>query len=106
VDLGLGRQDAAVDGLFIGRVTSRLPGTLTLSLADGSGHETLRRIIALPAGDTTVLERFETPAAARATSLTFETPSENRIIITDLRIEGQSPALREYLRRTLVFPAS
>jgi hypothetical protein len=30
----------------------------------------------------------------------------NRVTFTDLRIEGQSPALHAYVRRALRFPAS
>jgi hypothetical protein len=104
IDLGFGRQDADVTGLYIGRLASPGPGTLTLSLADGSGRVTLRRSLPFPAGGAPLFERFELPARARAGSIRFDTVAGEGIKITDLRLEGQSPALRDYVRRMLRFP--
>jgi hypothetical protein len=106
IDLGFGRHDADVRALYIGRLTVREPATLTLSLADEWGRETLRRSIKVPAGGTSVFERFETPARARAVSIKIDTAAGDRVTISDLRLEGQSQALRDYLRRTLRFPPS
>jgi hypothetical protein len=106
IALGLGTRDADVSGLYVGRISSRLPCTLTLVLADGTGRETLRRTIAIPAGGALVNERFEMPVRARAAAVRVEAGDGDRVTITDLRIEGQSEALRDYLRRTLRFPAS
>jgi hypothetical protein len=42
---------------------------------------------------------------ARAASLTFRSDGSNRLTLDDMRIEGQSAVLRDYLRRTLRFPS-
>jgi hypothetical protein len=101
--LGLGRQDAEVSALYIGDVASSVPGELTLSLFDGAGRETLRRTIAIASPNMSVLERFDAVSAKMA-SVSFHSAS-NRVTLTDLRIAGQSPALRAYVRRALRFPA-
>jgi hypothetical protein len=106
IDLGFGRHDTDVQALYIGRLTSHEPLTLTVSLADEFGRQTLRRSLQIPAGGVSVFERFDAPARARAASITIDTASANKVTITDLRLEGQSQALRDYVRRTLRFPAS
>ena len=106
ITFGFGKHDSDVYGFYVGRITSRLPCTLTLSLADGSGRETLRRRFAIDAGGVLVNERFDAPVRARSASITVDAAEADRVTIKDLRIEGQSEKLREYLRRTLRFPAS
>ena len=75
-------------------------------MTDGSGRETFRRSFAIDAGDALVNERFEAPVRARSASITVDAADADRVTIKDLRIEGQSEKLRDYLRRTLRFPAS
>lgn len=104
IDLGFGKQDADVMALYIGRLTSPGSGTLTLSLADDSGRVTLRRTLPFTAGSTAIYDRFEAPARARAVSIKVDTTGGEGVKITDLRLEGQSAALRDYIRRMLVFP--
>ena len=106
ITLGFGKHDSDVYGFYVGRISSRLPCTLTLSLTDASGRETFRRSYAIDAGDVLVNERFESPVRARSASITVDAADADRVTIKDLRIEGQSEKLREYLRRTLRFPAS
>ena len=102
--LGFGRHDVDVSTFYISHITSRVAGTLTLSLVDGAGRETLQRTVAIAAPGTSVLEQFGT-VRARSAFVTFHSAGSNRITLTDMRIEGQSPALRDYVRRTLHFPA-
>ena len=106
ITLGFGTRDADVYGFYVGRISSRLPCTLTLTLADGFGRETLRRNFAIEAGGTMVNERFDAPVRARSASISIDAADADRVTIRDLRIEGQSEKLRDYLRRTLRFPAS
>ena len=75
------------------------------TLFDAVGVETLRRTIALPAGGTTVLEAFADRPRARSASLRFATAPGERLRIADLRLEGQSAVLRDYVRRALRFPS-
>lgn len=103
-DLGFGRQDADVTGFYVGRLTSGASGTVTLSLADASGRVTLRRTLPFSAGNAPIYERFDPPARGRVVSIRFDTVGGGGVTITDLRLEGQSPALRDYVRRMLTFP--
>jgi hypothetical protein len=104
--LRLGDHDADVSALYIGRVSCRTPCTVTLRLTDETGRETLRRAVEIPARDASIMERFETPARARTAWIEITTPAEDRVTLTDLRVEGQSRALADYVRRSLRFPPS
>jgi hypothetical protein len=104
IDLGFGRQDADVTGLYIGHLTSRGSGTVTISLADESRRVTLRRTLPFPAGGAPVDERFDAPVRGHTVSIRFDTVAGEGVTITDLRLEGQSAALRDYVRRLLTFP--
>jgi hypothetical protein len=104
--LRLGDHDVDVSALYIGRVSCRTPCTVTLRLADEAGRETLRRAIEIPARDASIMERLEAPVRARTAWIEITTPSEDRVTVTDLRVEGQSRALADYVRRTLRFPPS
>jgi hypothetical protein len=92
-----------VSGLYVGRLVSSRPATLELRVDDEGGRQTLARTIVVPAGPTSIDERFE-PVAAASASLIFRAEAEDRLEITDMRLQGQSSALRDYLRRTLRFP--
>ena len=92
--LRFGRDDDEVSALYVGRIASPVAGTLTLSLFDGTGGEALRRTIAIASPDTAVLERFGAVRAGSA-SLTFHSEGSSSITLTDMRLLGQSPALRE-----------
>lgn len=104
IDLAFGKHDADAYALYIGRITSRLPCTLTLALADESGRETLRRTIEIGPGATSVLDRFAAPARASSATIKIDAAAADRVTITDMRLEGQSEALRHYLSLALRFP--
>jgi hypothetical protein len=106
IDIGFGKQDQDVFGLYIGFIASRLPCTLTLALVDESGRETRRQTIEIERGGTSVFERFATPARARSATITIDADVADRVTLVDMRLEGQSEALRDYVRRTLRFPPS
>ena len=103
IDLSFDRQDADVYALYIGHIETKEPLTLSLSLFDSSGRETLNRTIRVSATATSVLERLDTPVGAKSASLKFHTAEGDRLVLEDLRIEGQSAALRDYVRRELRF---
>ena len=103
IDLSFDRQDADVHAVYIGRIDTKAPCTLSLSLFDSSGHETLKRTIPISGTATSVFERLDTPVRAKSASLTFDTAEGDRLVIEDLRLEGQSVALRDYVRRELRF---
>jgi hypothetical protein len=103
ITLGLGRNASKVSALYIGNVAPGAPGELVLTLFDGAGREVLRRTLAVVPPGMTVLDRFET-VAARTAVVSFRSPGAH-VRITDLRIEGQSPALEMFVRTALRFPA-
>jgi hypothetical protein len=103
IDLSFDRQDADVYALYIGRIDTKEPLTMSLSLFDSSGRETLKRSVLVSAAATSVLERLDAPVRARSASLKFDTAEGDRLVLDDLRIEGQSAALRDYVRRELRF---
>ncbi len=104
IALRFGHRDADVYALYIRHIELKQPGTLTLALFDGTGRETLRRTIPVGAANFSVLERFDTPARAVAALLRVDAAEGDSLTIEDVRIEGQSASLREYLRRELRFP--
>lgn len=104
VDVSFAAHDEDVFSLFIGRLSSRVPCTLTLSLSQEDGRESARKTIAVAAGATMIHEPLPSGVRARAMSLKIDVPSgDDRITIADVRLEGQSRALRLYLKRHLTF---
>jgi hypothetical protein len=104
IDLEFARHDEDVSSLFIGSVDSQAACTLTVMVRDASGREAARLTIAAPAGGRTIYERFPPGVRGRAMSLTINGPSgDNRVTIADVRLEGQSGALRDYLKKHLTF---
>ena len=100
-------RDDDVSALFIGTLASRVACTMTLVLTNENGRETARRIVAVPAGAETVYEPLPRGVRACAMTLTFDVLSgDDRITIADVRLEGQSSALRHYVRHELSFSAS
>jgi hypothetical protein len=105
-DVAFGRMDADVSALYIRGIDSKEPCTLTFTLFDSAGRKTLERTIAVGAGRMSVFESFAPPARARSGALKFDTAGSDQLTITDFRVQGQSPALKDYIGRTLRFPAS
>ena len=91
----------------IRRVTVSSPSTMTLSLLNKQGREVVRE------GDRDHVAgtvRFRTVRSAeyraRAMSIAFTTKGGGGpVILDDVRLEGQSAALREHVLRNLQFPA-
>ncbi|MEO6239573.1 MAG: hypothetical protein ABIQ52_21465 [Vicinamibacterales bacterium] len=100
-------RDEDISALFIQTLDSQVASRMTLVLTDEKERETARRIVMVPAGAMTVYEPLPRGVRARAMTLTFDVSSgDGRITIADVRLEGQSPALRHYVRRQLSFRAS
>jgi len=100
LDLRFARRDERLDSLFVGLVSSRLPATMTVTVFNERGGATARLAIPLPAGDSSVFQPFAPGVSGVAVSVRIDVPpGEDRIAIADLRLLGQSSALRDYLRR-------
>ena len=78
---------------------------MTLVLVDESGHQTEHRTIAIAPGGVTILERFDAAVPAIGASLRIDLSPGERMRLKDVRLEGQSRGLRDYLSHRLRFPA-
>jgi hypothetical protein len=99
------RHDTDAFVLFVGGLSMRHPGTLTATLQDEHGREVHRIETGAGPGPTSLLEAL--PPGTRATTLVLVGRGEGdeRLTLTDVRVLGQTPALRDYIRRNLTFPA-
>ena len=81
-----------------------VPLTVRLSLSDSHGSETLRKTYALEAGTHGIYDRFPSAVPATAMALDFDVPGAvDKVTIADVRLEGQSGALKAYLATHLKF---
>jgi hypothetical protein len=105
-DLGFARRDEHVSAIYMRAVSSTLPGTLTIALHDDTGREVYRSELAIGPQPIEVLEPLPIGLRAAALSLAIRARGEARFTLEDVRVEGQTEALRHYVRRQLRFPAS
>ena len=105
IEVTFAQHDEDISALYIGNVRSQVPGTITLALVTESGGEALRRDVVIGPDNRLVLESFPLGTRARALSLAIQAPGRDRLTLSDVRLEGQSAALRDYVRRRLRFPA-
>jgi hypothetical protein len=107
LNLVFGAEDEEVAALYIRRVTVSSPATMTIALFDGDGREVARKEIEMiTSRRRSVFERFDPRIRARAISIGFTTKGGGgQVMLDDVRVEGQSGALREYVRQNLQFPA-
>ncbi len=104
IDLAFARRNEDAHAFYVSAITSNVPLTLTLSLSDDQGRQTLRKVYALESGTRGVFDRFPAAAPAVAMTLDFDVPgTDDTVTIADVRLEGQSAALKAYLSRNLRF---
>jgi hypothetical protein len=104
IDLEFATHDEDVHGLFIGEVSSEIPASILLTLRDEGGRETLKQSYSVQPGRNSINARF--PPGIRAARLVLKitvAAGQDRIVLGDLRLQGQSAALREYIGKRLVF---
>jgi hypothetical protein len=108
MDLVFAAQDERVRQITIGELRVTAPGTLRLTLVGADGRVVARDTQAF-GGDQSRFVRVAAPPGARASRLVFElatlTGERMRARITDLRVQGQTPALERYVAQRLTFPA-
>ena len=73
---------------------------------DETGRVSLRRSLDVAAGGTTIRGEFGSQVRATAASLKIDASGDDTVTLEDVRLEGQSRELREYVRRHLRFPPS
>jgi hypothetical protein len=99
------RHDEDASALYVGALSARHPATVTAALYSETGHEIYRKEIAAQPAATALLEPL--PPGTRAVMLVLSTDGQNdqRLTLADVRLLGQTAALRDYVARTLTFPA-
>src|SRR5207237_6031429 len=106
LDVRFAERDEDVSALYAGTLSSRSDMTVTFALYNAAGQ----RVADVPVQvGTTMRELMQPVEGVRARLLTIEAESaghaDSRLTIGDLRVQGQSGALRDYVRRHLRFPA-
>jgi hypothetical protein len=105
IDVTFAAQDEPVSAIYIGDLWATSPATMSLVLKTNAGQPVYTADVDVTASDARVLRPL--PAGTRASSLSIavQSPGDDRLSMTDLRIEGQTEALHLYVRRNLRFPA-
>lgn len=105
VDFAAG--DELVRELTIEGIRTSEPSTLTIRFATNDGRVVHQAAYRLQRNQATEIESV-VPAGTRASrlelALEVSSPGEAHAWITDLRVQGQSPALERYITRKLRFP--
>jgi hypothetical protein len=104
VDAQFATSDEDVSTLYIDQIAASVPTEMTVLVFNAQGREVGRKPIELTPASRSVVERFEPRVRARTLSIRLRaTAGADRVNIRDMRLVGQSAALREYVRRNLQF---
>jgi hypothetical protein len=107
-DLVFADEDESVYQVFVNQLGTSAAVTVTITLIDGAGRSVYRQAWPLEPRDPRRLHvELPAPVAARRMRLdaTTHTDEPVRLSLDDLRVQGQTRALAEYVRSTLRFPA-
>lgn len=97
------RHDEAALALYAGRIATRVPGTLTIALYSETGREVFRSERQTgPAGET-IFEPLPPGTRANLLVLSAHADSQQHLMLSDVRLAGQTQVLRDYVLRNLVF---
>ena len=92
--------------MYIGGIKASAPSTIIVSLFGEAGRLVARKQVAIGPNVRRVLEAFDPGVRARGLSIRFTTAEgAARVTIADMRLLGQSAALRDYVRENLRFAA-
>ena len=99
--------DAHVREISAESVRATAPSTLKVMLIARDGHVVHHATYALPQGRAIEI-RSLVPEGSRASRLSLEVSSRGAVHawLTDVRVQGQTPALERYIKRRLPFPAT
>jgi hypothetical protein len=97
-------RDEDVFSLYVDQISASAPTTMTLRLFNANRREVVERDIELTPAPRSIVELLDPHTQARTLSIHLRTTGgPDRVSIRDLRVVGQSAALREYVRRNLQF---
>lgn len=104
IDVTFAREAEVVTTLYIGRVAGSAPATLIVSLRDAAGREVYHTERPVDDGAPVTLA-LPSGTRAAAVSLAVHAAGPLHLVLRDVRLEGQTEALRAYVLRNLRFPA-
>jgi hypothetical protein len=107
-DLVFADEDESIYQVFVNQLGTSAAVTVTITLLDGAGRSVYRQAWPLEPGEPRRLHvELPAPVAARRMRLdaTTHTGEPVRLLLDDLRLQGQTRALAEYVRSSLRFPA-
>ena len=104
VDVTFALKDESVTALYIGSLQTSAPATLAVSLQSATGREVYHAELPV-SGAAPVALALPPGTSATSLSLAIHAPGPTRVTLRDLRLQGQTEALREYVDRHLRFPA-
>lgn len=106
LDVRFAETDEDVSALYAAAISSRSDLTVRFSLYNARGQRVAEVPVHVSTSVSALMQPFD---GVRARLLTIEAESaehaESWLTIGDLRVQGQSAALRDYVRRHLRFPA-
>lgn len=105
IDLVFAKTAVDVMELYLGGASSSSPATLAIALNDASGRTVFRTDLPIGPANTPVLQHLPAGTRAVSLSLALHASGPGRLTLTDLRLEGQTPELAAFIRRTLRFPS-
>jgi hypothetical protein len=108
IELQLAETDVPVYELDVNAIRATAPIIVRLELESSRGVVRHRETLDVAAQTTRdVFHRLPEGVPTSRVRLEISGPLDQtvRVRITDLRVQGQTPALQEYIRKTLTFPA-
>lgn len=99
IDLLLARADLPVYELYLQNVTVSAPTELTVTLASHTGTVYRRSFVLTPGQPFELLDRLSSAVEADRAGLLFSSTTRLPVdvSITDVRVQGQSPAVRDFV---------
>ena len=103
LEVHFARQNVPVYELYIDRVATSAPARVTISLGSTSGSVYQETFDVVPGRPISWLRRLRGPIGATRASLQFTAPTDapTTITLSDVRVQGQRPALARFIERTL-----
>lgn len=105
IDLTFATTPVEVTALYLRGISSSSPATLAIALGDASARTVFRSDLPIGPAERPVLQALPAGTGAVSLSLAIHATAPGRVTLTDLRLQGQTPELAAYIRRTLRFPS-
>jgi len=100
-DIAFAGHDELLAAIYARGVASTVPGTLTIAMYDEAGREVFVHALAVGPQPVPLLEAMPRGTRGSRLSLAFRASGGGVLTLDDVRVEGQSRALRQYIRHRL-----